>query len=141
MPQNKYTLEQRVFIFETFIKTKSTSTVRKRFMRKFSGQPIPCRDTVRKLVMKFRNSGSLLDKKPKRKRRVLTEEKLDEICARLEKTRYKSLRCLAEETGISKSSARNAIKLRVYNQGTVKIQVIPFRSHDWMSMQGSISMA
>jgi hypothetical protein len=42
---------------------------------------------------------------------VLTKEKLDEIKARLEHTPQKSLRHLAEETGISKSSAAKATKL------------------------------
>jgi hypothetical protein len=39
---------------------------------------------------------------------VLTEEKLDDIWARLE---HKSLKRLAEETGVSESSARMAIQL------------------------------
>jgi DeoR/GlpR family transcriptional regulator of sugar metabolism len=40
---------------------------------------------------------------------VLTEEKLDDIGARLEHTPRKSLKRLAQETGVSKSSARRAI--------------------------------
>jgi biotin operon repressor len=42
---------------------------------------------------------------------VLTKEKLDEIGARLEHTSQKSLRCLAQQTGISKSSVAKAMKL------------------------------
>jgi hypothetical protein len=42
---------------------------------------------------------------------VLTEEKLDEVGARLQDTPQKSLRRLAQETGISKSSAAKATKL------------------------------
>jgi hypothetical protein len=42
---------------------------------------------------------------------VLSKEKLDEISARLEHTPQKSLRCLAQETRISKSSAQTATKL------------------------------
>jgi hypothetical protein len=58
-----------------------------------------------------------MDKKQKHKRRVLTEEKLDDIGARLELTPRKSLKRLAQETGVSKSSARRAtqfLKLRPY---------------------------
>jgi hypothetical protein len=40
-----------------------------------------------------------------KERCVLTDEELDEIGARLEHTPQKSLRRLAQETGISKSSA------------------------------------
>jgi hypothetical protein len=45
------------------------------------------------------------------KRRVLTEEKLDEIGARLEHSPRKSFRLIAQETGISKTSARTAAML------------------------------
>jgi hypothetical protein len=47
-----------------------------------------------------------IDKKQKHKRRMLTEEKLDDIGARLEHTHRTSLKRLAQETGVSKSSAR-----------------------------------
>jgi hypothetical protein len=42
---------------------------------------------------------------------MLAEVKLDEIGAMLEHTPQKSLRCLAQETGISKSSAAIATNL------------------------------
>jgi hypothetical protein len=42
---------------------------------------------------------------------VLTEEKLDDIEARFEHTPRKSLKRLAQETGVSKSSARTATQL------------------------------
>jgi predicted transcriptional regulator len=53
--------------------------------------------------------GLLIDEKQKHKRWVFTEEKLDDIEARLEYTPRKSLKHLAQETGVSKSSARWAI--------------------------------
>jgi hypothetical protein len=43
--------------------------------------------------------GFVIDKKQKYKRRVLTEEKLDDIGTRLEHTPRKSLKRLAQETG------------------------------------------
>jgi hypothetical protein len=57
---------------------------------------------IHKLTKKVSSTGSLLDKKPAKKCHVLTEEKLDEIGARLEHTPQKSLRCLAQETSILK---------------------------------------
>jgi hypothetical protein len=59
-------------------------------------------------VNKLKRTGSLLDKKPDRKRTVLTEDKLDNIGARLETSPRKSLRRLAQETRISETSARRA---------------------------------
>jgi transposase len=69
------------------------------------------RQTVRNLVNKLRTAGLLIDKKQKHKRRVLTEEKLHDIGARLEHTPRKTPKHLAQETGVSKSSARTAKQL------------------------------
>jgi hypothetical protein len=55
--------------------------------------------------------GLLIDKKMKHKHRLLTEEKLDDIGARLEHTPRKSLKHLAQEIGMSKSSAKTATQL------------------------------
>jgi hypothetical protein len=52
----------------------------------------------------------LIDKKTKHKRRVLAE-KLDDKVARLEHAPTKSLKRLAQETRVSKSSARTATQL------------------------------
>jgi hypothetical protein len=43
------------------------------------------------LMNKLKSTGLLIDKKQKRKRRVITEEKLDDIGARLQHTPIKSL--------------------------------------------------
>jgi hypothetical protein len=66
---------------------------------------------VHKIVNKLRETGSLRDKQTELKCRVLTEEKLDDIAARLENSPRKSLKRLAREAGVSKSLARNATKL------------------------------
>jgi hypothetical protein len=69
-------------------------------------------------VNKLRSTELSIDKTQKHKRRVLTEEKSeDDIGTRLEHTPSKSLKCLVQETGVSKSSARRAtqlLKLRPY---------------------------
>ena len=53
---------------------------------------VPSREAVRFLVNKFRETGSILDKKRNVKRRVLTEQRLEETGGRLEKSPQKSLR-------------------------------------------------
>jgi hypothetical protein len=62
-------------------------------------------------VNKLKPTGLLIAKKQKYKSRVLTEEKLHDIGARLEHTHRKSLKRLAQETGVSKASARTATQL------------------------------
>lgn len=108
MPRVRYTLEQRVFIYDAYVRSGSPSKVRRRFGLKFRDVPVPSRETVHRTVNKVRETGSLQDRKPESKRRVLTEEKLDEIGAKLEHSPRKSLRRLAQETGVSITSARTA---------------------------------
>jgi hypothetical protein len=55
--------------------------------------------------------GLLINKEQKHTSRVLTEEQLDDIGAILERTPRNSLKLLSQETGVSKSSARNATQL------------------------------
>jgi uncharacterized membrane-anchored protein YhcB (DUF1043 family) len=55
--------------------------------------------------------GFLIQKKQKHKHQMLTEEKLDDIQTRLKHTPRKSLKHLAQDTGMSETSARNAIQL------------------------------
>jgi hypothetical protein len=62
-------------------------------------------------VNKLRTTGLLIDKKTKHKHLVLIEEKLYDKGARLEHTPRKPLKHLAQETAVSKSSARVATQL------------------------------
>jgi hypothetical protein len=103
----RYTLEQRVFLYDTYVTYGSTWKRR----RKFRDERVPSRQTIHNLVNKLRIKGLSIEQKQKHKRRVLTEEKLDDIVAKLKHTPRKSLKCLAQETGVSKSSARTATQL------------------------------
>ena len=70
------------------------------------------RFTIQEIVKKFENTGSVANKKRNRKRTtVLIEERLDEIGASLEHTPTKSIPKLAQQVGISESSAHRATKL------------------------------
>jgi hypothetical protein len=84
----------------------------------------------------LRTTGLLTDKKQKHKRQVLTEEKLDDIGARLERTLRNSLKRLAQDTGVSKSGARMAtqlLKLRPFKIAQIHTCLAALRS----SYQGS----
>jgi hypothetical protein len=93
------------------VKYVSARNCRRKFRRKFCDERVPSRQTVLNLVNKLRSTRLLIDKKAKHKRRVLTEEKLDDTGARLEHTPRKSLKRLAQEIGVSESSARRATQL------------------------------
>jgi hypothetical protein len=97
----RYTLEQRVFLYDPYVKHGSAGKCRRKFRRKFRDERVSSRQTIHTLVNKLRSTGLLVDKKQKHKRRVRTEEKLDDIEARTEHTPRKSLKRLALETRVS----------------------------------------
>lgn len=57
----KYTLEQRVFMLEKYIKYKSFQEFCVAFVQKYPDVKLPRKSAVRRLVAKFRETGSLLD--------------------------------------------------------------------------------
>jgi hypothetical protein len=112
-----YTLEQCVILYDTYVKYRSAKKCRLKFHHKFFYERVPSRQTIHNLVKKFRSTGLLTDKEQKCKHRVLSEETFSDIWARIEHTPRKSLKHLAQETGVSKSCARTAtqlLKLRPY---------------------------
>ena len=72
------------------------------FRDRFPDIRAPHSDTVCKLVNRFRETGSVRDRKPQRTH-VLTEEKLDEIGQTLDPSPRKSLSRLSQETDVSQS--------------------------------------
>jgi transposase len=77
----RYSLEQRVFLYDTYLKYGSGGKCCRKFRRKFHDERVPSRRTINNLVNKLRTTGLLIDKKTKHNHRVLTEEKLDDIGA------------------------------------------------------------
>lgn len=107
----KYSVEQRVFIYDNFVKYSSWRKCCRKFRRKYPDVTVPCKATIYNMVEKVHKTGSVLDKKKCRKRHILTEEILDKIGARLEANPKVSLRHLALELGLSKSTVCVAKRL------------------------------
>jgi hypothetical protein len=95
MARVTYNLEQRVFIYDCYVKKKLILIVQEKIRRKFPDTTFPSGDTISKLVKKVRTNGISSDRKPLKRNRVLTEEKLEDIGHRLEMSSRKSLRRLA----------------------------------------------
>ena len=66
-------------MYDSYAITSSCREVVRRFQANYPGVHVPSREVVRLLVNKFRETGSILDKKRNVKRSVLTEQKLEEI--------------------------------------------------------------
>jgi hypothetical protein len=68
---------------DTYVKSSPTRKVRRRFQHKFQDVKVSHERTIHGIVNKLRHIRSSLDKKPELKLKILAEEKLDEIGARL----------------------------------------------------------
>jgi hypothetical protein len=94
-------LEQRVFLYDTYVKYGSAGKYGRKSRRKFRDEKYPAgKPFIIWWINLRRITGLLIDKKPKHKRGALTEEKLDDIGARVESKPRKSLKRLAQETGV-----------------------------------------
>ena len=66
-------------MYDSYVITSSCREVVRPFQANYPGVRVPSGEAVRLLVKKFRETGSILDKKRNVKRRMLTEQKLEEI--------------------------------------------------------------
>ena len=90
MPRQEFSMCVRVCIHSTYMKNrKSCSETRLKFRVKFPGGPVHNPSTIRRQVKRFKEIGSVKNRKVNRRRHVLTEETLDEIDERLEHTSQK----------------------------------------------------
>jgi hypothetical protein len=64
MARVRYNLEQRVFIYDCYVKTNSYKLCRRKFRRKFLETTYPSEDTISKLDKKVRTHSILIDRKP-----------------------------------------------------------------------------
>ena len=111
MPKQEFSLRERVYIHNTYMKSrKSCSEARRKFRVKFPGRPVPNPSTVRGLAKRFKGTGCVKNRNVNPQRHVLKEETLDDIGERLEHTLQKSLKHLSQETGVSVSSVLRATK-------------------------------
>jgi hypothetical protein len=91
----QYTFRASVLLYYTYVKYGYAKRCRRKFRLKFRDERVPSRQTIHDLENKLRSTGMLISNKQKRKRRVLTEKKLDDTGARLVHTSRKSLKRLA----------------------------------------------
>jgi hypothetical protein len=74
----RLTVKERVFILKSYLKTRSCAHCRQRFIEKFRRQA-PVKSAFAKMIKKFRETGSLLDKNLNRQKSVLTPWILQDI--------------------------------------------------------------
>jgi len=74
----RLTVEERVFILESYLKTMSYVHCRQNFFEKF-GRQASVKSSIAKMIKKFRKTGSLLDKNRNRQNMVKCVDKCIEM--------------------------------------------------------------
>jgi uncharacterized protein (DUF2344 family) len=74
----RLTVEERVFILESYLKKMFYAHCRQCFFEKFRRQA-PVKSAIAKMIKKLRETGSLLDKNRNRQKSVLTPGILEDI--------------------------------------------------------------
>jgi hypothetical protein len=90
----RLTVEERVCILESYLKTMSYIHCRQSFFVKFRRQ-VPVKCAIVKMIKKFRETGSLLDKNRNWQKAVLTPGILQDIQTASTRSPHKSLRKLS----------------------------------------------
>jgi hypothetical protein len=67
----RLTVEERLFILASYLKTMSCAHCRQSFFEKFRSQA-PVKSAIAKMIKKFHETGSILDKNRNRQTSVLT---------------------------------------------------------------------
>jgi hypothetical protein len=80
-----YSRAERVFIVEHYFASKSFAAVREAFSNACPDKGPPNKTTIHRLVTKFRDTGSVCDRKPVWRRTVLTGETLRNVEETLKK--------------------------------------------------------
>jgi hypothetical protein len=104
------------FLYKLYKKCGSAKKCWRKCHPTFPGNTIPSLTCIHIAINKVWSTGSLLDKIYAKRGCLLTEEKLNEIGARLQHTPQKSLRCLTQEPSISKSVIALSTKLLKLHQ-------------------------
>jgi hypothetical protein len=105
----RLTVEEHVFILESYLQTMSYVHCRQSFFEKFRRQA-PVKSTIAKIIKKFRETGSLLDNKRNWQKSVLTPGILQDIQTAITRSPHKCLQKLSAQTGISLGSAHTAVR-------------------------------
>ena len=80
MPRQEFSLCEREYIHNMYMKSrKSCSKTRCKFRVKFPGRPVPNPCTIRRQAKRFKETGSIKNRRVNHRRHVLTQETLDEI--------------------------------------------------------------
>lgn len=112
---------QRIVLLEAYFECKSYERCKDVWRNKYPNSAIPSKDTLYRLVRRFRNTGSVEDKHRSGRPKVLTPAFLQDAQQKILQTPQKSVRRLAQEIGASRGSTHNALRALHFHAYRVKM--------------------
>jgi transposase len=105
-------IEDCVFVGEYVFRegNRYTDLVQEHFSEKFPETPVPHRNSVRRIIEKFRETGSVLDAERSERPSKLNDKNLMDICDSMMRSPSKSLRKLEQEEDIGVATAHTAVR-------------------------------
>lgn len=113
-----FSQEQRVFIVEHYFASRSYARVVDEFRRNYPDSAVPNNSSITRLIERFRECGSVADRKRTGRPVILTEAKMADIGQKMLRSPSTSLRKVSAQLQISYGSAQKAMKklhLRAYH--------------------------
>jgi hypothetical protein len=111
--------DQSFFILEHYFSTRSYAKYQNAFRNYFPDSVVPNKSTIQRFVKRFRETGSIGEKRRSGRPSVLSNNSLEDIRARLLQSPRKSLRKLPQQTGMTYGSVQRATKLLKMPMGCV----------------------
>ncbi len=114
-----YSLDERVFLIKLYARHYGNhQEIIDEFVLKFPDAPIPSHTTLWRMMKRFEDTGSVMDR-PRcgRTRSVMTEENMETVALTFVEDNNQSARKLSNELGIARTSLRRIMKvlgLKVY---------------------------
>ncbi|XKL64373.1 hypothetical protein PGB90_004459 [Kerria lacca] len=102
--------EERAFIVEQYFRSLSYKSVRETFRTKFPNSGVPSKSVIKAIIDRFRSNFTLEPAKKIRPPKKLTPEKLQVISETLTDKPSTSVRKLAVQTNIPKSTVHRGLK-------------------------------
>lgn len=107
----RWSVDERRFAVENFIKTKSVVTTQRDFRRHFNNRVAPSGKSIRRWLRKWREDGSVVNKKPTgRTPLVNTDMNKQRVRATVTQSPTRSTRQQAQALGMSDRSVRRVLK-------------------------------
>lgn len=128
------TIENRVFLVEHVFRNggKYTDEVIRQFVRKFPDSQVPHRNSVTKLIKKFRETGSVVDAY-RSGRPSISQDQIMEIQDRITMSPNASLNHLSQQVQISKSSVHKILRSELHYRPYKLTEVSQLQERDYES--------